>query len=93
MTSPSLTDDELQRIEARCTATTRGPWTSYVEGRDHTSGSSFIMTGAPNERGPDLEIGGGTAADQDFIAHARQDVPRLVAEVWRLRHALGSAVG
>jgi hypothetical protein len=24
-------------------------------------------------------------ADQDFIAHARQDVPRLVSEVLRLR--------
>jgi hypothetical protein len=29
-----------------------------------------------------------SAADQDFIANARQDVPRLLAEVRRLRAAL-----
>jgi hypothetical protein len=57
-----------------------GPWKSFVEGRDHTSGSSFIAT-----PGSDIELTGATAADQDFIAHARQDVPRLLDEIRRLR--------
>jgi hypothetical protein len=30
-----------------------------------------------------------TLADHDFISHARQDVPKLLGEVDRLRHELG----
>lgn len=69
----------LKEIEDRANAATPGPWISYVEGRDFTSGSSFIRTA-----GDDLEISGGTVADQDFIAHARQDVLLLIQEVRRL---------
>jgi hypothetical protein len=80
-------------MKDRCNAATIGPWTSFIEGRDHTSGSDFIRTG--DSEGPDLELSGATKADQDFIAHARQDVPRLLAEVERLRglllHSQGSA--
>jgi hypothetical protein len=56
-----------------------------IEGRDHLAGSSFVMTGPPNERGEDIELSGATPDDQDFIAHARADVPRLLEEVRRLR--------
>ncbi|MEM6274503.1 MAG: hypothetical protein AAF735_04605 [Myxococcota bacterium] len=80
-----LNDSELAAIEARCEAATAGPWVSYIEGRDHTSGSNFIMTGSEDSRGPDIELSGATNADQDFIAHARQDIPRLLAEIARLR--------
>jgi hypothetical protein len=73
----------LGEIDARHRAATAGPWASFVEGRDHTSGSSFIRTG-----GDDIELSGATDADQDFIAHARQDIPRLLAEVERLRALL-----
>jgi hypothetical protein len=75
-----LTDQELVQIEKRCAAATPGPWRSYVEGRDHQSGSDFIRT-----QGDDIELSGATTDDQDFIAHAREDLPRLVAEVRRLR--------
>ncbi len=75
-----LTNADLDQIEARLLAATPGPWKSLVEGRDHTSGSSFIQTPAS-----DIEPSGATAADQDFIAHARQDLPKLLAEVRRLR--------
>lgn len=70
-------------MRQRCAATTPGPWKSYIEGRDHTSGSSFIMT-----RGADIALTGATDADQDFIAHTRQDMPRLLAEVQRLRQRI-----
>jgi hypothetical protein len=86
-----VTDDELNAIRARCNAASPGPWVSYIEGRDHTSGSSFIMTGKPGNRGPDIELSGATSADQDFIAHARQDVPKLLTEVERLRRLLDQA--
>jgi hypothetical protein len=76
----ALTNAELDQIEARLRAAAPGPWKSFVEGRDHTSGSSFIAT-----PGSDIELAGATTADQDFIAHARQDLPRLLDEVRRLR--------
>lgn len=78
-----LSDEKLKAIRDRCEAATAGPWKSYIEGRDHESGSSFIMTSAE-----DIELSGATDADQDFIAHARQDVPQLVDEVKRLRQRL-----
>ena len=83
-----LTDKEIDKIKKRCDAASSGPWVSYIEGRDHTSGSDFIMTGEGDSRGEDIELAGATAADQDFIAHARQDIPILVAEIERLRDLL-----
>jgi hypothetical protein len=71
-----LSEQELSDIEQRAIAATPRPWKSYLEGRDHTSGDSFIQTG-----GDDIYLSGATAADQDFIANARQDVPRLVAAI------------
>jgi hypothetical protein len=84
-----ITEQELQAIQERCDRASTGPWRSLVEGRDHTSGSSFIMTGPPERRGDDIELSGATTDDQDFIAHARQDIPRLVSEVRRLRALIG----
>lgn len=82
-----LKEDEIQEIRSRCDAATPGPWTAYIEGRDHTSGSDFIMTGAFGDPdcSEDMEITGATIADYDFIAHARQDIPRLLEEIERLK--------
>ena len=76
--SPVILD--MDAIRQRCDRATPGPWKSYVEGRDHDSGSSFIMTG-----GEDIELIGASVADQDFIAHARQDIPQLLEEIQRLK--------
>jgi len=84
-----MNEYEIQEIQLRCDATTAGPWVSYVEGRDHTSGSDFIMTGVGENRGEDIELTGATDADQDFIAHAKQDIPRLIGEINRLKALLG----
>ena len=75
--------NEINDIKERCEKATPGPWKSYIEGRDHTSGSSFIRTA-----GEDIELTGATTNDQDFIAAARQDVPALIEEVYRLRQLL-----
>jgi hypothetical protein len=75
-----VTEEYLVNIENRLKAATPGPWTSFVESRDHTSGSSFIHTS-----GIDIELSGATVADQDFIAHARQDLENLLAEIRRHR--------
>ena len=79
-----MTEQELEEIKRRCDAASAGPWKAWIEGRDHTSGSSMVQTGAE-----DIEMSGATDADYDFIAHARQDVPMLLAEIRRLRRKLG----
>jgi hypothetical protein len=84
--SNELTDQKLEEILARCKATTRGPWKSYIEGRDHECGSDFIMTGTEYQRGNDIELVGGLKQfDQDFIASAKQDIPLLIDEIRRLK--------
>ena len=83
-----LTDEELDAMTARVEATTPGPWTASFEGRDHDSGDSLILTGTQDIyiTADDYAGGGGHyCADLDFIANARQDVPRLIAEVRRLQ--------
>ena len=75
-----MTDDELQTIKRLCEAATPGPWRAFIEGRDHLAGSSFIQTPVD-----DIELSGATDADYDFIANARQDIPRLLDEIHRLR--------
>jgi hypothetical protein len=82
-----MTEAELEAIRARCERASGGPWVSFVEGRDHTSGCDFIQTD-----GEDITLSGATVADQDFIAAARQDTPALIEEIYRLRaliHAAG----
>jgi hypothetical protein len=75
-----LSDRRLSEIKARADAATPGPWTLFIEGRDHYGGSSFIRTASE-----DIEPLGATDADQDFMASARQDVPDLLAEIERLK--------
>ena len=77
-----IEDDDLKAIEGRCAAATAGPWKSFLEGRDNFSGSSFIRTPIA-----DIYLFGATDADQEFIAHAREDVLKLLAEVRRLKSA------
>lgn len=83
-----LDDNELLEMEASVDAASPGPWSAFLEGRDHVSGSSFIRVGEGPDRRDDIEMSGATPADLDFIAHARQDVPLLVEEVRRLRALL-----
>ena len=87
-----MTDQDLKDIEDRCNAATKGPWVSFVEGRSHESGASFIMTGIKEgddiwgkTRGEDIYLTGATDADQNFIAHARQDIPKLIQAIRKLR--------
>jgi hypothetical protein len=78
-----ISEEELQVIERRCAEATPGPWISYIEGRDHLSGDSFIMAGEK-----DIYLTGATSADQDFIAHTKQDIPKLIEEIRRLKTLL-----
>jgi hypothetical protein len=96
----AIPDDELQLIEDRANAATAGPWESFIEGRDHWGGDDFIRTGGMDDSCPDMHVSlsdwngdpirPAGANDLDFIAAARQDVQRLVAEVRRLRRLADS---
>ena len=87
-----LSDADLGRIERLVEAASAGPWYSYVVGRDADAGSNRVELGWCNELGTfkSMDITGATIADQDFIANARQDVPRLLLEVRTLRARLES---
>lgn len=84
-----LTSEVLDVLDRLSEAGAAAPWKASVEGRDHTSGDSFVRVGAGSLRGADLYItteGGASApADLDLIAAARNYLPVLVAEVRRLR--------
>ena len=96
--SVEVSDEELSAIERLVEAATAGPWISYVVGRDAYTLSNCIELGLCNELGSfeSINLTGGTVADQDFIAAARQFLPRLVLEVRALRarldHAFASVV-
>jgi hypothetical protein len=90
---------ELAEMERRADQASPAPWKSFIEGRDHSGGDDFIRIGGLDDAQPDMYISqyvGATsahvpAADLDFSAHARQDVPRLVAELKRLRRLLSDS--
>jgi hypothetical protein len=82
-----LTDDELKAIEARANAATPGPW--KAEGDDEC----ILYVRAANGHTVVTTDSGVYTTDEDaiFIAAARTDVPKLVAEVRRLREAFVDA--
>ena len=77
-----IPENELSAMRNRTEHATPGPWKAFVEGRDMDCGSSFIRT-----QNGDIELIGATEADYDFIAHARQDMLRLLDEIEALRAA------
>lgn len=90
---PPLSDAELDVIEARAAAASSAPWRDWIEARDNHCGDDFIAIGDFDDSQPDMYVQHSIAArlvpapaaDLVFIAHARQDIPHLIAEVRRLR--------
>jgi hypothetical protein len=80
-----ITEEELNEIEQRVNKAQKSPWKAFIEGRDHESGSDFIMIGIAENRKDDIELIGATADDYDFIANARQDIPKLINEIRELK--------
>ena len=75
---------DLNAIRARAAAATEGPWRAeysweqgncVVPGDAQSTREAFAVTRLYHQ-----------AADAEFIAHARQDIPDLCDEVERLRH-------
>lgn len=77
-----MDDQTLDAIRQRVEAATEGPW--------RREGDSFVSTATIDQWGHEVSYlvevcGGFGPADADFIAHARADVPALLAEVESLR--------
>lgn len=76
----TLTPEAIAEIEARCKAATPGPWyrPRGSGGRDVVWAGDYADEGEPDLR-LCTEESANPEADAAFIAHAREDVPRLLA--------------
>jgi hypothetical protein len=87
--SDELSEEALSQLVRVSAAAEGPPWKAMVEGRDHTSGESFIQIGDGEARGEDMyvsrESGPAGTPELDLIAAARNALPLLIAEVRRLR--------
>jgi hypothetical protein len=83
-----MTEDDLRAIEARANAATPGPWQArhrhaeMTAEDDESCGLGLEIDGPPEawNRGQFAR-----GSDAQFIAHARADIPALIAEIRRLR--------
>ena len=76
-------DDELREIEARAEAATPGPWTwDHEDDRLNSPHCPVLFSCDIGEFRNCVWL---TRDDAAFIAQAREDVPRLVAEIRRLQ--------
>ena len=80
------TTQQLDDIEQRANAATPGPWCTdsweIYQGAEFEAGAEWI---GETCRSGEMDDG---RADAEFVAHARTDVPALLAEVRRLRAVL-----
>lgn len=85
--------ERIDEIQARCDAATPGPWEYFDNGFD---GEIRSTTGTSRFAGAPENICGGEPGegriddgpDAQFIAHSREDIPYLLAEVKRLNAVL-----
>ena len=84
-----MTDKELKEIEDRAKQATSGPW--YWHQPKGFGADCFLRSKTDKTYGEYSYIATGMSgfANCDFIAAAREDVPRLVAEIKELRKKLG----
>lgn len=82
-----MNEKELQAISERAEAATPGPWENIrtIGGCNALISSRFAIA----EMG--RKYPGNRHADVEFLAHARADVPALVAEVRKLRAQVETA--
>ena len=96
-----MNEQELQAIEERANKASTAPWiveAGPYSGRDWMIGSIAMFLGAScwddkcytvtTNQVHASELEGDAKTDADFIAHAREDVPALIAEVRELRAKL-----
>lgn len=90
-----MDENRLLEIEKRASRATSPPWSTTPSGKTYEGFSLDVLIAAtaPGKfnRVYATPTGGHfPAADQDFIVHARQDVPDLVAELRRCHLAVAA---
>ena len=89
---------DLEPIKARCDVATAGPWRAVLSYSGMPAAGVSDIIGLNDEHvvcfGHDYdEYGYMAVEDAEFCAHARQDIPALIAEVEALRQRLLDAEG
>jgi len=87
-----MTREELEAIEAREKAATPGPWKKASLSEDYGAGYGMTTFFVKQPDGNLYRIGSADTSKKyieennnaEFVAHSRQDVPALIAEVKRL---------
>ena len=77
-----MTQEQLNAIQARLDAATPGPWGCYGDGAHEVFDAGEYGDG---DRGEVVAAVIDRLSDAVFIAHAREDIPGLLAEVERMR--------
>jgi hypothetical protein len=83
-----LNAEELEVIRKRAEEATPGPWKCGGDKFGDIVVYSPECRGFHNNGGEVAGLNYGSDPDAGFIAHAREDVPKLLAEIERLRRAL-----
>lgn len=89
-----MDEDKLSDIEMRCMNAYPGPWANSIGGgyNVHASDMKWICVTDNRDwdsRGPYSSIRRQTAIrTAEFIAHAREDIPWLIAEIRRLQYEI-----
>jgi hypothetical protein len=85
MTDEPLSAGQLDELEGLAARATAGPWTVFAG--PGIGGDDFIRLGGDNDALPDMYVRHDAepapVEDLDFIAAARNYVPRLIAEIRR----------
>lgn len=81
-----LTQDDLNMIKERAKKATPGPW--YADDEKWPGNANLQYWFDTHYDGVGAAA---TKADAEFIANAREDIPKLVAEIERLREAIKTA--
>lgn len=75
--------EQLDAIKARAEAATEGPWTRWQVGTslDQMSLTTMVVSDTARLNICDTSDDSTGRADAEFIAHSREDIPRLVTAV------------
>ena len=82
-----MTPEQLASIRERAEAATEGPWLQGREKVRYESAREVYTERDPSRTSRDVCRADEADEDAEFIAHAREDVPALLAEVERLQRA------
>lgn len=80
-----MSDERLEQVRARAAAATPGPWEAWDTGDPPAEDEARAWIVTPGSLHLATLYAGDPSANATFAAHAREDIPALLAEVERLR--------